>query len=194
MAQKIGIVSYPDNITAIMADRKLGVAFRAFVKSQLADENTRFLDANYDPRMLYKNFLKPGSKWEINISGDLRAQAIKLGDVSDWKNKAWKNIIRDGQSVCLRLLDRNFLSRFWDSKEFLEHHRKAAEARMKGDPRKAASLLGISDVKTLRELTIAIAAGFDREAKKLSDKLVKAEKLKMRADVLLKELRRAGFA
>ncbi len=194
MAKKLGNQTYPDTIPTMMSDGKLGPVFRAFVKSRYADENTAFLDANYDPKKMYNTFIKSGAPREINIAHTLRHKAERIGETADWKHRDWKGIIRNCANTCETLLDSNFKLAFWSSKPFLAHHAARVTAKMTGDPKKAAKLLGIGDVKTLTDLIFNIAAGFDTEAAKLSDKLVKAEKLKMKSAVLMRELKRAGLA
>jgi len=62
-----------------------------------------------------------------------------------------------------------------------------------GDPKKAAQILGITNVKKLTEAMEAAAEGDKREAEKLLGELVKSEKLIARAADMMKALEKAGL-
>ncbi|HZR16668.1 MAG TPA: hypothetical protein VFE51_05015 [Verrucomicrobiae bacterium] len=71
-----------------------------------------------------------------------------------------------------------------------------APAPKKADPRKAAKRLGITDPESLALLTKANDLSFKGDktgALKLLTELTKKEELKLKADIILKQLQEAGF-
>ncbi|WP_316783054.1 regulator of G-protein signaling domain-containing protein [Sedimentitalea todarodis] len=165
----------------IMADRALGKLYRAFVKSRMAEENTLFLDAvakRFDPKKLYPKFIDPKATSTINVAYPDRKEAMDLAEANDFKNTKWKTLMQSFCDQIESLLDKNFLESFWKYKPFLNHHRAQAERKMKGDPRKAAELLGISDTGTMKSLMVAHAVGDQKEFKTMTAKLAAVPELK----------------
>ena len=59
--ESIDGIKYPDADEDLLKDRKLGDMYRKFLKGQMADENSDFIDAvrkKYDPKKQYPLYLK----------------------------------------------------------------------------------------------------------------------------------------
>ena len=70
MVKKIGNQSYPETVSDILADPKVGPVFRTYLKGQMASENAEFLDAlakRFDPKKLYKKFIDPKAPSVLNV-------------------------------------------------------------------------------------------------------------------------------
>ncbi len=198
MATKIGNVSYPDRVDGILKDKELGRAFWDFVKRNRALENLKMiaLVGVASNEIIWERHIASGAPDQINISSALLNKAKALADAKDWKHKDWKGIVKDCEAECRMLLQSNYVAMFLNIKvpEFVKVHRERAEQQLKGSPSKVAKLLGISDLKTLKALMVAAAAGFKAEAGKLAAQLAKTEKDKAKRAALLKALKAQGLA
>ncbi len=197
MVKKIGNQTYPDQVMEIMADRNLGKLFRAFLKSKLASENSDFLDLvakRFDPKKIYPKFIDPKASGNINVSHANRKRAMDLAEANDFKNSEWKKIMRDLCNEIEYLLQQNFVVTFWKYKPFLEFHNARAVNKMKGDPLKAARLLGVSDPRAVKSLMVAHATGDQKGAKTITDKLAatpELKKKKVKSSMITNLLRKA---
>lgn len=197
MAKTIGTQTYPEKVMAIMASPNLGKLFRAFVKTRMADENTLFLDAvakRFDPQKLYPKFIDPKAPKTINVAYPGRKKAMDLAEANDFKNTQWKKLMNSFCDQVEALLQQNFVDAFWKHKPFLEYHSAQAEKNIKGDPLKAAALLGVSDTRAMKSLMIAHAAGNEKDVKTITAKLAavpELKKKKVKSNMITKMLRNA---
>lgn len=200
--RKISGIVYPNVPKAILQHSDLKSLFRAFAKRTLVDENITFTEAvekRYDPKMLYKGFISSDAQLQINISSGVKSRADALAkraanDPEAWKDRAWRSVIEDALDEVDRLLETDAVPKFYDSKEFREYHEAAVRKKMPSID-KAAKLLGVKDAKTLGELAflIRLDGPGSPKAKALSEKLIKQENLRMKADAMLDALKKAGF-
>ncbi|MFK7944747.1 MAG: hypothetical protein AB8B85_17810 [Paracoccaceae bacterium] len=192
MAIKIGAKSYPDEVWDIMKNKEMAPLFHKHCVAGGSPENTAFLMALISGKktaILYNAFIKEGSQFYLNLSGNLRKYMIHMGGVSDWDHAGWKKALPQARNEVVRLVDSNFLETFFRSEIF----RKFVFSKS-GKPEKAAKLLGIRDHKTLGDIIIAQVLGKTADAKKKMDALAKKEKLKDKSEALLKVLVGGGWA
>lgn len=199
---KISGISYPTQPKALLQDSALKGLFRAFAKKAMVDENIAFIEAvetRYDPKVLYKAFISDDAKLQINIPGSIKQPADALAqraakDPEVWKDRAWRDIFEAALDSVEALLSNDAVPKFYKSQEFRAHHEAALRKKMTGVD-KAAKLLGVKDVKTLGELAfqMRLDGPTSPKAKALSEKLVKQENLRMKADAMLEALKKAGF-
>lgn len=200
--RKISGISYPTDPKTILHDSELKGLFRAFAKKIYIEESIAFIEAvesRFDPKVLYKAFISDDAKMQINIPGSIKLPADALAkraatDPEVWKDRAWRGIIEDAWDNVYQLLSSDSVPRFYASKEFRDHHEAALRKKLTGVD-KAAKLLGVKDVKALTELTFQMRLdGADSpKAKALSEKLIKQENLRMKADAMIAGLKKAGF-
>lgn len=191
MTIKIGKTSYPDDVWGILNNGKLGPVFHNYVVAQRATENTAFLLALITRKglpVLYNAFIKPGSQFEINISGAMRAPMVELGDRADWTLASWQKPLSEARNEIITVTQQNFLAKFWKSDEFREFCFKTC-----GSPAKVGKLIGVKDVKTLGDIMMLGVLGDKRKAETEAKKLATKEKNKFTAEQLTKALVSAGF-
>lgn len=151
-------VHYPDQVVDIMADRRVGAAFRAFANSRLFNELTDFLDhtrgMQFSARRMdqagnqvrygrvLQRFVDPGSAQELNISGGARTEALAAGTATEMGDS-----IDTMRGEVAALLDGNAGNGiFYRSPHFRAAHRagvaarEAAIAARSGGPRAAQQL------------------------------------------------------
>jgi hypothetical protein len=179
----------PKDLDKIKKDSKLCAALMIHMKKELNDENFFFYFDKGNPDALYKKYLAKGSPKEVNIPGGLSNDIKKLGDKGDWKNKEWSKLIKKAKVEIHKMVKRDVFGRFYKGDAYKDYLKK----EKMGDPKKAAKLLGISNVKLLTQAMGAAAVGDTKKAETLLGKLAKEEKIKDNAKSLLKALEKAGL-
>lgn len=179
----------PMDLDKIKKDAKLCAALMAHMKSGYTLENFLFYYAKGNPEGLYTKFLSPKSKQQVNLPSKIQKPADELAKKGDWKNKEWDKILKSARLDIKNLVQKDVLPRFYTSKEYKDY---CAKEKM-GDPKKAAKLLGVSDIKLLTEAMEAAATGDSKKAESLLKNLAKKEKMKDDAKNLLKSLEKAGL-
>jgi len=177
----------PDNLDDIKKIPKLCAALLEYMKRIHCEENFFFYFDKGDVESLYKKYIDPQAKLWVNLPANLAARAEAM--VGDFKDRGWPKLIKECKAVVKGMVEPGTLMGFYDSKEYEKYARK----EKMGDPRKAARLLGIKNVKLLEEAMLAVAMGEDREADKLLKQLAREEHIKEEVAAVRKGLADAGF-
>lgn len=175
---KIAGRTYSTEITKVMKNAMLLNYFSAFMKKNLANENTDFI-FNYavmkkKPLWLYWNFVDETASQQINIASKTRndmKEAILAPGKVDMKALNAGLVTAYGEIV--NLVNLNFENAFAKS----EYAREFAYSVIKTDGKKVAKLLGIKNaaaISLLKPALIDYAMGNEKEgAKNLAAALVK---------------------
>ena len=188
---QIGTKTYPGDVEGMMKHREMSKLLHEVAVSKHSPQHTAFLNALFTGKkiaILYNAFIKEGSQFEINISSDLRKDMTRMGAEADWSNPDWKQKLNQARAMSIMHVRDNILDDFFTSETF----RKFVFSKT-GSPQKAAKLLGIRDHKALGDVIIAQILEKPGNAKKKMEKLAKKEKLKDKADAVMKVLANAGF-
>lgn len=194
MPRSINGITYPTNLADVMKDKDLGRAFTAYAKKTAIDENIRFLQSKGNNRVIYENYLHPKGPLSVNIKSATRKAAEGIANYDPWTDPRWTTIILDAKAEVKDMVEQDHLeggsNTFYQSEMFKAIHKASIKKARKGDPKKAAKLLGIDakNMKILEGLMDAQALGDAKTAKALAEKLVKAEKLVMDYRQLLQEV------
>jgi hypothetical protein len=178
----------PESLEDIKADPKMMAAYLAYSKRRYTDNEVLFYFDKGNAAGIYPKYLDPKSSKAANISAKVTDPAKELADKDDFGNAKWKGIIEAGKKEVASALTGDIV-KFVESPEYKSYLRK----EKMGDPKKAAQILGITNVKKLTEAMEAAADGDKREAEKLLGELVKSEKLIARAADMMKALEKAGL-
>jgi hypothetical protein len=179
----------PKNIDQIKADAKMMGAYLAYAKRRAILNEVTFYFAKGNPEGLYSRYLDPKAKEAVNVDAKVTNPAKLLAGKEDWKNPAWTKIIASGKDQVASALNGD-IAGFMKSAEYADYLKK----EKMGDPTKAAKLLGIKDVKALKQGMEMMATGNESGAKKIFEKIAKDEKLKDKAEAMMKALEKAGMA
>ncbi len=177
------------DLDKIKKDAKLCGALMNHMKKEHTLENFLFYFAKGNPEGLYAKFISPKAKDQVNLPSKIQKAADTLAKRGDWEHKEWPKILKAAKRDIKGLVEGDVLPRFYKSKFYMEY---CAKEKM-GDPKKAAKLLGISNVKLLTEGMVAVASGNTKEAEKLLTKLAKEEKMKEKAKDLISTLEKSGL-
>ena len=194
MPRSIDGITYPTNLADVMKDKELGRAFTVYAQKTYIDENIRFLQSKGNNRVIFENYLHPKAPFSVNIKSSTRNKAQEIVDYDPWTDKRWTTIILDAKTEVKNMVEQDHLegssNTFYQSDQFKAIHTANIKKSRKGDPKKAAKLLGIDakNMKILEALMEAQALGNTKTAKALAEKLVKAEKLVMDYRQLLQEV------
>jgi len=180
---------HPQTLEAIKRDAKMMAAYLAYAKRRVTLNEVMFYLNKGNARSLYPRYIDPNAKDAVNIGAKPMDAATALAEREDWDNKAWVAVLALAKKHVGSALSDD-IPAFCLSPEYKAY---LAKTKMR-DPRKAAKFLGIDDVKTLTKAMEAQVTGETALAKKLFDKLVKAEKLKVKSIVLMQQLKKAGLA
>lgn len=86
---KIGKISYRQSPMNILANSKLGKAFRAYCDRSCVEEIIEFPEEKrFDPKNAFPYHFAKKSKVWLNISNDLLAQAEDLAAAATWLRSA----------------------------------------------------------------------------------------------------------
>jgi hypothetical protein len=175
----------PKNLTEVKADAKVWAAYLAFTKRNFTQNEALFYFDNGNAQGVYAKYIDPKSAKQANLTGRVTNPAKELADADDFNNPKWKAIIKAGKDEVADNLIDALKNDFPRSPEY----KKA----VMGDPKKAAKILGITDVKKLTKAMEEVVAGDKREAEKLLAELVKSEELTQKAADMLRALEKAGL-
>lgn len=178
----------PESLEDIKADAKMMAAYLAYSKRRYTDNEVLFYFDKGNAAGIYPKYIDPKGQKPANINSKTTAQAKELADNNDFGNAKWKSIIEAGKREVASSLTGD-IGKFIDSPEYKSYLRK----EKMGDPKKAAQILGITNVKKLTEAMETAADGNKREAEKLLGELAKSEKLIARAADMMKALEKAGL-
>ena len=175
--ESIDGIKYPDADEDLLKDRKLGDMYRKFLKGQMADENSDFIDAvrkKYDPKKQYPLYLKKGARKQINVGYKLLNKAEELGEAKNWKSPEWKGLLDDCRREINSLLDSNFGHMFYASEEFKTYHARVLRKAIK-IPAKLRQELAMDDDELLAE-TVALFMSDKVKGTKAARTLVQKKK------------------
>ncbi|MDX8346864.1 hypothetical protein SLH49_02590 [Cognatiyoonia sp. IB215446] len=134
MARKIDGISYPDNVLDVLRNAAIGPAFRAFVESKSAGQNTEFLDASVklnSKKHFDLYFFEDGPK-AIPISSFTRQKVSRLANARLWNNKAgWLDVYAAARKEVAHLVQVDYLEAFFESEYFSNPHRQNLIKRTK---------------------------------------------------------------
>ncbi|MEO1602099.1 MAG: hypothetical protein AAFU49_16880 [Pseudomonadota bacterium] len=179
----------PQTLDAIKRDAKMMAAYMAYAKRRVMLNEVLFYFNKGNARSLYPRYIDRKAKDAVNISAKPMKAATALAEREDWDNKGWAAVLASAKKDVGSALNLD-IPAFCLSPEYKTY---LAKTKM-GDPKKAAKTLGIDDVRTLTKAMEAQVTGDKALAKKLFEKLVKAEKLKAKPIVLMQQLEKAGLA
>jgi hypothetical protein len=180
---------FPRTLEAVKNDAKIMGAYLAYAKRRLCLNEVLFYFDKGNAEGIYPKYLDPNAKSGANVSSAVTAPAEKLAAAKDWRNAAWNKIIADGKAEVADALNSDLLQ-FKTSNEYTDYLKK----EKMGSPQKAAKLLGISDTKKLTQAMEALAVGDRKAATKVLEGIMKEEKLKGKAEELIKALEKSGLA
>lgn len=177
----------PDDLDEVKKNPKLCAALMEYMKRTQCDENFFFYFDKGNAEALYEKYLSHDAKMQVNLPAplDRRVQALK----DDFTHRDWDKLLKDCRKSIKELVESDTLPAFYQSREFEKYVRKE---RM-GDPKKAAKLLGIENVKLLEEAMLAAAMGDAREADGLLKQLAREEHMKEETAAIRKALENYGF-
>lgn len=178
----------PETLEDIKADAKMMAAYLAYCKRRYTDNEVLFYFDKGNAAAIYPKYIDPKSSKAVNVSAKVTDPAKELAEKDDFGNSKWKSILETGKKEVASALNGE-IYKFVESPEYKSYLRK----EKMGDPKKAAQILGITNVKKLTEAMEAAAEGDKREAEKLLGELVKSEKLIARAADMMKALEKAGL-
>ncbi len=202
---KYGNLTYPNNIDAIIRDKRFLNVFFKFLKTENNEENLLFIMAGFNPEKLYQAFLAPDAKHEINISDAQMTEMRQMAAAGQWKHPEWVDKVAEAKWECKKLLTFDPLPRFFKSKIFWDYHvanggtRNEAFEKVDDPPpppawELAAEEFGIKNVAALR----FYIAKFERSGEQATigeaAKLLRSEGKRMNAHVFNKLLIAEGFA
>ncbi|SFI68630.1 hypothetical protein [Albimonas pacifica] len=214
MARKIDGISYPDKVMDILKDRTLAAVLREDCSGVQTMVNALdFLASPPKGRAIWDDHLGPKAKKPVLITGMMkklaaqaelaeRLAAKKPADLTPDERRTldriamtdrdWRGMVEIETANLRNFFDRRIMDAFFTRPTFRAHHqaRRLAEAKKTmGDPKKAASLLGVKDPRKLEALMLAQALGDEAGAKKAAAALVSAEKLPMTPEAAMASVR-----
>ncbi|MDT8346061.1 MAG: hypothetical protein RQ752_16660 [Thermohalobaculum sp.] len=178
----------PKSIDEVKKTPKIMAAYLAYAKRRATLNEVMFYFDKGNAEAIWPKYLDPKAKLAVNVNAKVTGAGGKLAGAGDWGNKLWAQVIALGKGQVGDALNGD-IGTFIASKEYKDYLIK----ENMGDPTKAAKVLGIKDVKKLRAALEAQAVGDTKTAKKLFDDLAKAEKMKVKYDEMVKNLKSSGI-
>lgn len=178
----------PESLEDIKADPKMMNAYLAYAKRRQTLNEVLFYFDKGNAAAIYPKYIDPKSQKAANVSSKVLNPAQELADKDDFGNAKWKSIIELGKKEVGSALNGE-VYKFVESPEYKGYLKK----EKMGDPKKAAQILGITNVKKLTEAMEAAAEGNKKEGEKLLGELAKSEKMIARAADMMKALEKAGL-
>jgi hypothetical protein len=167
---------------------------KALEKAHNKDQFHYLNDKNRDPEHLYIKYIKDNS---INVSGDLKkaASVVCTGPGANPANAAL--VIKGIDKEVNKLFDTNLIQclvgnvsfKVWVDSQNAPEIKKLADK----NAQVAGKKLGIKDVASLSKALAAMMSDDKPTALKALEKLAKEEKLKDKAEVIMKSLAAAGL-
>ncbi|MBY6138054.1 hypothetical protein KUV26_01250 [Leisingera daeponensis] len=163
----------PKVVGDILKDKKMTAAYMDYCKRRYCLNEFMFTQNKGNPESLWTRYMdQKKGKEPVNITSKTHLAAKALADKGDFKSGDWKKIIETGKKEVVLMLNKDVMG-FTGSDEYKKY---VAENGM-GDPQKAAKLLGITDVKKLKEVMVNVAVDDRKTAEKLWKELAKKEKI-----------------
>ncbi|MFY0309293.1 hypothetical protein ACFMBG_05270 [Leisingera sp. D0M16] len=163
----------PKVVGDILKDKKMTAAYMDYCKRRYCLNEFMFTQNKGNPESLWTRYMdQKKGKEPVNITSKTHLAAKALADKGDFKNGDWKKIIAAGKDEVVKMLNKDVMG-FTGSDEYKKY---VAENGM-GDPKKAAKLLGITDVKKLKDVMVNVAVDDKKTAEKLWKELAKKEKI-----------------
>lgn len=163
----------PKVVGDILKDTKMTAAYMDYCKRRYCLNEFMFTQNKGNPESLWTRYMdQKKGKEPVNITSKTHLAAKALADKGDFKSGDWKKIIETGKKEVVLMLNKDLMG-FTGSDEYKKY---VAENGM-GDPKKAAKLLGITDVKKLKEVMVNVAVDDRKTAEKLWKELAKKEKI-----------------
>ena len=179
----------PMNLDQIRKNAKLSAALLEHMKKEFNDENFFFYFDKGNPEGLFNKYIKKGSKYEVNLPSKLNKAWHLLAEKGDWKHKEWPKVVKESKTDIHKLVAKDILPRFYKGEAYGNYMKK----EKMGDPKKAAKILGIKEVKLLTEAMGAHVTGDKAKTKKLFAELIKKEKMRESVEQIIKNLEKAGL-
>jgi hypothetical protein len=179
----------PTTIDDFKKTPKLMAAYMAYAKRRLMLNEVMFYFDKGNAQGVYPKYLDLKSNTQVNVNSTVTDVTEKLAKAGDWANAAWPKVIAVAKAQVKATIDPDIQTGFAKSDEYKNY----CKAEKMGDPAKAAKLLGITDVKKLTAAMQAGAVGDDKTAVKLLNEILVKEKMKAKAEELLKALEKAGL-
>ncbi|WP_291731081.1 hypothetical protein [Leisingera sp. F5] len=180
----------PKVVGDILKDKKMTAAYMEYCKRRYCLNEFMFTQNKGNPDSLWTRYMdQKKGKEPVNITSKTYNAAKVLAEKGDFKSGDWKKIIATGKDEVVKMLNKDVMG-FTGSDEYKKY---VAENGM-GDPKKAAKLLGISDVKKLKDVMVNIAVNDKKSAEKLWKDLMKKEKILQDFKTIMGNLKKAGLA
>jgi hypothetical protein len=179
----------PTAFDAIKKDAKLCAALMGYMNRTYSIESFKFYYDKGNAAGIYPKYIEDKAPLQVNIKAKTKKAADLLAKTGDFDNKAWEKIISKAKEEVQDMCRLDVFPEFYKSKEYQDYCKK----EKMGDPKKAAKVLGISNIKLLTQAMEAAATGDDKEAKKLLEKLAKEEKIKSDYEAMIKALEKANL-
>ncbi|KIC39256.1 hypothetical protein [Leisingera sp. ANG-M7] len=163
----------PKVVGDILKDKKMTAAYMDYCKRRYCLNEFMFTQNKGNAESLWVRYMdQKKGKEPVNITSKTHLAARALADKGDFKHADWKKIIATGKEEVVKMLNKDVMG-FTGGDEYKKY---VAENGM-GDPKKAAKLLGITDVKKLKEVMVNVAVDDKKTAEKLWKELAKKEKI-----------------
>ncbi|MCF6429749.1 hypothetical protein [Leisingera sp. MMG026] len=180
----------PKVVGDILKDKKMTASYMEYCKRRYCLNEFMFTQNKGNPESLWARYMdQKKGKEPVNITSKTYNAAKLLAEKKDFKSGDWKKIIETGKREVVLMLNKDVMG-FTGSDEYKKY---VAENRM-GDPKKAAKLLGITDVKKLKDVMVNIAVGDKKTGEKLWKDLMKKEKIIQDFKTIMGNLKKAGLA
>ncbi|WP_299731578.1 hypothetical protein [uncultured Tateyamaria sp.] len=190
-----------------MRKSKLNELLQAQLKAEFDYHLYEFLEEKFDPEYLYNTYLQNSLPKGVNIPGKLFTAADALA--GDWNHKGWAKVVTAARTHIKGLIELNALERMYKSEEFLAYHKAQGgtmdtPANMPADEGendkkappviRAAKQLRIQNVELLRKYIAALNKFGPPTIRPVAEKMLRAEKSKLKVDTLNEFLYEGGFA
>ncbi|KIC11121.1 hypothetical protein RA19_07085 [Leisingera sp. ANG-M1] len=163
----------PKAVGDILKDKKMTAAYMDYCKRRFCLNEFMFTQNKGNAESLWTRYMdQKKGKEPVNITSKTYKAAKELADQNNFADGGWKKIIETGKKEVISMLNKDVMG-FTGSDEYKKY---VAENGM-GDPKKAAKLLGITDVKKLKEVMVNIAVDDKKTGEKLWKELMKKEKI-----------------
>lgn len=177
----------PKDLETVRRNAKLFAALQDYMERAQCAENLHFYLDHSGPETLHRKYLDQKNADEsITIAASFIKDVERLAH--NFADPEWRELIRRLKANVKNTIEVGPLVDFYKSPEYVDY----VKAKM-GDPRKAARLLGIKNVKLLEQAMLAAALGEKADAEHLLDSLARKEHMREEADAIRKHLAEAGF-
>ncbi len=179
-------------MSELKADPKLLAAALAHGKKSMSIENVLFFHDKGNAQAVYPKYISEKSATQVNLPSAVFNPMKALADKADWKHASWDTLIKTAKLSIEKMWNADVAPRFVTSPEY-KAYEIAKAPKKKADPGKAAQLLGIKDVAKLKKALELSIDGNKASAIKLLAEIAKEEKMKDKAEAIMKALEKAGL-